>query len=100
MSEPASVPSAEQLAHLIGHADHRPLTPVEAAALRAGVADLHRRLAAATAVTARRTNRARLAEARIALALAVLDGTPPDDPEHLAHEIRGALTMPAPEAQR
>jgi hypothetical protein len=40
------------------------------------------------------------AEVRIALALAVLNGTPPDDPEHLAHEIREALTMPSPEAQR
>jgi hypothetical protein len=58
------VPTDEQLAHLIGHADHRPLTAAEAAALRAGVSDLQRRLAAAEATLKRRTARLRAAEAR------------------------------------
>lgn len=60
-----STPTSEQLDHLIGHADHRPLTPVEAAALRAGVADMRRRLNAAEAVIRRRTARLHAAEAAL-----------------------------------
>lgn len=59
-----SAPTPEQLAHLIGHADHRALTPTEAAALRAGVADLQRRLAAAETTLHRRTQRLRKLEGK------------------------------------
>jgi hypothetical protein len=40
-------PTAEQLDHLIGHTDHRALTPDEHAALRAGVQALRRHKEAA-----------------------------------------------------
>jgi hypothetical protein len=96
------------LDHLVGHTDHRPLSPVEAETLRAGIRHLvdtatatDQRLRKVQGVLDRRTDRARTAETRIALALAVLDGHQPDSDEarQLAHEIRGALTMTAEAAR-
>jgi hypothetical protein len=48
-----SPPSAEQLDHLIGHTDHRPLTPDEHAALRVGVRQLRASLAGTAAALRR-----------------------------------------------
>lgn len=97
-----TAPTLEQLEHLVGHADHRPLTPVEAEALRTGLRHLVERtahLAAAEATLDRRTRRARTAEVRLALALAAVDGHVPqsDEARQLAHEVRSALTMPDPD---
>ncbi|MFD5916193.1 hypothetical protein ACFVYP_06965 [Kitasatospora sp. NPDC058201] len=55
-------PTAEQLDHLIGHTDHRPLTPDETALLRAGVRQLRASLAGAGAAVRRAPSGAYVAQ--------------------------------------